>query len=183
MGDAYHDARPMIQPGDLTAWRGAGPVSGVIARKIPNGAPDVTHVAGVVHGPTQCPRRLIVEAHDGEVNARILSARLGGYAGSVWWYPLREEFDQYRDSISRAYWEQLGKPYDYRGLLRNAVCYVDQDSKALFCSELVSIAICRIPIHVLQPVNAAVRMLCDGKALRPWDCCLLPVWGEPVRIK
>lgn len=180
---AYQDLRGRILPGDLTAWRGSGPVSGIIAAKIPNGAPDVTHVAGVVHGPPQCPRRIIVEAHDGEVNVRILSARLKDYSGSVWWYPLREEFAPFRDSISRAYWELLGVPYDYRGLLRNAVCYVDQDQRALFCSELVCIAITRIPIHAMQPVNAAVRLLHDGKALRPWDCCMLPVWGEAVRIK
>jgi len=178
----YLSYRRRIRPADLISWLGTGDLSRAIADRVPDGKPVRSHVSGVIPGWSKFPRVIIGEADQGEVNIRALSAKLAGYDGQAWWHPLRPELDAYRDAISLYYWRHIGVDYDEWGVVRNLFGYVDADDSKLWCSELCGLASCEIPIGLMEPVNAAVRLLKDGKGLRPCDCAMLPIYGEPERI-
>jgi hypothetical protein len=178
----YLEYQKDIQPGDLISYLGNGDLSQIIAQKTPPGKPVRSHVSGVVPGWEGYPRRIIIEADQGEVNVRALSAKLAYYNGRAWWHPLRPGLDVFRGAISRYYWEHVGVDYDEGGVVQNLFGYVDADDSKLWCSELSGLANCQIPIGLMAPVNAAVRLLMDGKGLRPCDCAMLPIYLPPVQI-
>jgi hypothetical protein len=181
----YYAVRRLMRPGDAITWAGDEFLSWIIRRKKPAVAGDVegrSHVSGVVTGPATVDRKLIVEADQGEVNARRLSAKLAGYKGRAWWHQLRPELDVFRKPIDRFHWEAVGLDYDELSVVRNAYRRVMAAAGAYFCSELYGEAIRNnIPADVIAR-NWASDLLSKGIALRPIGIACLPVWGRVERI-
>lgn len=130
-------------------------------------------------------RRWIIEADEGEVNVRLLSRRLEGYKGKVFWHALRPEFDLYRGDIENFLNEQIGKPYDYHGLFANALGHIRQKQDEFICSELATAAYMEcIPRNLLikfLPNDQIARMLL-GEVLRPGEVATLPIFEDEMQI-
>ena len=103
-----------------------------------------SHVSLVVRLPDyegREKRRFVLEAHaiHGVVPV-LLSKKLENYNGRAWWQPLRDEFDLVRRHIGTWAFAQIGKKYDYPGLLASALGHVSENAGAFFCSEFAFMA-------------------------------------------
>ena len=134
--EAYRLYRDAFRTGDLLQWRTNSLLGAAIRWK--TGA-DVNHSSLVVRLKEYegLERRVFtVESMEGAgVQLQLVSRRLENYDGSVWWYPLRKEFNHLRQAIGEYAFERSGIPYDYMSLVtqlikRSVVC-----EEALFCSE------------------------------------------------
>jgi len=186
----YYELRSTIRPGDVLSYKGKGLISWLILR-----IDKRSHVSGIASSPTIHEERcLIIEADQGEVNVRALSAKLRDYRGEVYLHRLKPELDAYRNGIDSFYWAHIGLGYDYPDLFGNAAALltgnpnngrVRADSDKYFCSELCGEAIrCGIPEATLKgylPHEDLERLLC-GIALRPGGISRLPIFQPAVRV-
>ena len=173
----YNVFRPFMYPGDKVSFEGSGFVSTLI--KILS---KRSHVASIVRFPWD--RVGLMEADQGEVNARALSRKLKYYKGKAYWHPLRDEFKSYRKVMDEFLWNQLGIKYDFKSLFANMLGRVNTNADQYFCSELCGDAIKVIPRGILEDLtpNKYVKMLLDGVALRPEGIAKLPIFKKEVRI-
>jgi len=193
----YSKIRPGIRPGDAIAFHGTKAVSKGIAlyEKFKTGAEFstcITHIASAVSGPIVLDRKLMIEANEGEVNARSISSVLTGYSGTIWWYPLREELSQYREAMDLRCWETIGTKYDFGSFFRNLSGNVLLDIRRLFCSELLQYSLEAIPHQAIcdllrhlkkQAIDFPELDLMFAKvALRPNQLVQLPFYRQPVEI-
>jgi hypothetical protein len=193
----YEVMRDMIAPGDIMSFIGTSPVSRIIQiLSIPN------HVAGVVSGPEcMCTRKLMIEADEGEVNARALSNEIRQYKGKIYWHRLNPCFDRWRSYIDSYYWEQIGKKYDYKGFFSNIFGRINKNCERYICSELCQGALANIPktqmisdLHAVSDIYDSVahkdiedcmcyvEMLYSDKVMRPCDIVKLPIFSPRVEV-
>ena len=189
----YREIRNQIRAGDVIGYRGAGMVSeGVLYF---TALSHVSSVACKVRGTS--PRRLIIEADEGEVNPRLLSRKLQFYNGEAWWFALRPELERFRVQIEIFLWEHVGIHYDTMGMVSNVFGRPKADPERLYCSEYTGasfyyphevgkkwLAEPGIPRAVLEGYlpNEALQLLLDGFALMPGDIASLPLFREPVQL-
>ena len=83
-------------------------------------------------------RRFHTEAMERGVYPNLLSVRLKGYKGKVWWLPLKEDWDGKREEIGMRLTECWGKEYDYKSLVWQLIGKVNIDVRKMFCSEVVA---------------------------------------------
>lgn len=165
----YEYLRPHIQSGDLFAFAGTGPLSWAIQWRTKS---RYSHVA------------LAVRLHEGADRLFILHAiwRLGvvllpasrylsSYHGRAWWVALKPAHapDGLRAELLRLALLELGRPYDWRGVLRFVLPFVKQASGAYYCSELAA--------ALRQKVGLA-----DETQLSPAQIVAQPVNEEPVPL-
>jgi hypothetical protein len=75
------------------------------------------------------------------VYPNLLSNRLDGYKGKVWWLPLNDSWDDKRQLVGERLTECWGKKYDYKSLFWQAIGKVSIDTQQLFCSEVIDYAL------------------------------------------
>ena len=135
----YNYNRSCIKEGDCITWEGEGLLSKIIQYWTHRS--HVSSVVGKVEvslDGVRGTRRLIIEADQGEVNARLLSDKLLSYKGKAYLHRLRPQYIDKRPKIAEFLWGQIGKKYSYKNLLLNAFRRVDLDCKEYICSELRS---------------------------------------------
>lgn len=186
----YLKHRSNIQPGDVISFKGEGFISWIILR-----IDKRSHVAGIVSSPQVHDERiLIMEADEGEVNVRAVSAKLAKYPGKAYWHQLRSELNEYRAEIDAFYWQQVGIHYDYESLFGNAPAIltgnaglgmVKSDNSKYFCSELCGCALLHgIPEDILKSYlpHPDLNQLLSGVALRPGGIARLPVFLPEIPL-
>lgn len=191
----YNVMRELIGPGDVMSFIGTSPVSRIIQiLSVPN------HVAGIVSGPACLhTRKLMIEADEGEVNARALSNEIRQYKGRIFLHRLNPCFDRWRSYIDNYYWEQIGKKYDYKGFFANIFGRINKNCERYICSELCQGALSNIPkAQMISDLHAAcdaynehenidahmpyVELLYSGKVMRPCDIVKLPIFSPQVEV-
>ena len=169
--EAYMKQRPQMKTGDLLLWKSSS-VIGWLIRLFSSG--NVNH-AGLVLCLEEFAhlkdRRWTLEALEPGIVLHLLSRRLGKYDGSVWCYPLKEEYDYCRSDLGAWAIEKVGTPYDYGSLFKNALGRVSADANKFFCSEYAYMAYKENGL----PVDFE-------KAPRPADMPSLGIFDEPVQI-
>ncbi len=110
-------------------------------------------------------RRWTQESLEHGVTLNLLSRRLEQFDGSVWWYPLKPEWDAKRTAIGQMAMSLIGVPYDYDSIFKQIIAKVSVDARNLFCSE-----------------NYLYCCGFDGKALSPNEMPELGWHLEPVKI-
>ena len=166
----YKQVKHLMKTGDAIQWRSKGAMVGWLIRFFSHG--KFNHSSLVIalreYGNLK-NRRFILEAV-GEIELRILSKRLEEYNGEVWWYPLKDEYNECRDKIGEWALLQIGVDYDYGGVIRQVVGRISADVKKLWCSEFCFFAwvFGGIPLK--------------GKAPRPTDIPKYNIFKVPVKI-
>jgi hypothetical protein len=155
----YKEVRPLMLPGDIMGFGGYGSGSMVIKKVTKS---DVSHLGmvfntSVVNG-AECSDKIIVELSEANqrytdpvtgntfvgVHRSRLSARIEGYDGDVWWFPLsdevRERFNAqaFTNYILSA--EKAKIPYDLTQAISSWSGMNEEDLTELFCSEYTSAA-------------------------------------------
>lgn len=135
MNDIYQRYRPDMKTGDLLLWS-TNSLLGAVIRYFSKAA--VNHASLVIRlqeyeGTER--RRFTTEALEHGIILNLLSKRIAEYNGSVWWYPLKDEWNDRRTEIGEKAMSYIGTPYDYKSLFKNAFGKVSADARELFCSE------------------------------------------------
>src|SRR5512133_2934623 len=102
---------------------------------------------------------------DRGVYPNLLSERLKGHSGRVWWYPLIDDWDAYRSDIAMRLGAMWGKEYDYPSLVYQLIGKVSADARRLFCSEVCFLALGY-----------------QGQAPNPYELTQYPIWKPKVLI-
>jgi hypothetical protein len=80
-------------------------------------------------------RRFTLEAMSAGFYPDILSRAIVNYDGHIWWYPLLDGWDPWRQEIGEKALALIGTGYDWGGLFKQAFVRVSADARRLFCSE------------------------------------------------
>ena len=131
--DKYKDCRAGMRSADMLEFSSRSIIGGIIRYKT---GYDVNHSAFIFRCD-EYDRIFTLEALSLGIDIHILSTRLKEFDGSVYWYPLKQEYDKYRYDIMHWALNQIDKKYDYPSLFANIVSKVNVDSRLYFCSEYV----------------------------------------------
>ena len=115
-------------------------------------------------------RRYILEALEHGIELSLISRRLEGYKGKVWWHPLKPEYQKYRRKIGALALSRIGIPYDYGSLFKNALGRVSGNANRLFCSEYVYLN--------CKDVGMPIKTEWQDKSPRPADMLNLGFWDQ-----
>jgi hypothetical protein len=163
---AYRDA---MKTGDLIETA-ASTILGRMIRWVTK--KDVNHSAFLAHLTDVSDRVYLVEALSKGIELNRLSRSIDGYKGTVWWYPLKPEWEPARKVMLKFALDACaqGIGYDYTALIKNMFSKVSRDAKSYFCSEFYDMAL----------VKAG---MVDGlsKARRPGEFAMLEL-HEPRRL-
>jgi len=169
--ETYLKYRPQMKTGDLLLWKSRS-VIGWLIRLFSRG--NVNH-AGLVLDLHEfahlIDRRWTLEALEPGIVLHLLSRRLGKHDGSVWWYPLKDDYDYCRLDLGAWAIEKVGTPYDYGSLFKNALGRVSADANKFFCSEYAYMA------YRENGINLDFE-----KAPRPADMPSFGIFEEPIQI-
>lgn len=134
----YEGLREKFQTGDLLAFEGRGLVSWLIQWRTHS---RYSHVALIVRLTEGADRVFLLHALMLHGVVLIPASRyLAKYHGEVEWVGLKPSVIEAHPGLRQALLTdallELGKPYDWRGVLRFVLPWVKQQNGAYFCSEL-----------------------------------------------
>ena len=137
----YDEARLLIKTGDLMEF-GAQSLLGDAIREFTKEQVNHSAMAFTIdeYDDEAANRRFILEANAPGIELTILRNAVGACVrpgGTCLWYSLLPQFDSHRKAMGAFGLSQVGKGYDYRSLLLNALHPVEADDTLLFCSEFV----------------------------------------------
>lgn len=139
MNTTYTEARPKMRSGDVVIWSGVGPVAQVIKWRTGSKWTHASLIVRIVE--TGVDRVFITEAIPAGLVFFPLSRRLRDFKGTAAWLPLVEDLTAHRDGARRWALDRIGRPYDFESLLQQLFRRVSANARALFCSELVFLAL------------------------------------------
>lgn len=131
----YHAVREEMQTGDILYWRSKSFVGSAIRWRTGGKGNHISQIIRLSDCEWTDGRRFHTEAMERGVYPNLLSKRLEDYAGTVWWLPLKPEWDAQRAIIAVRMAEMWGTPYDYKSLFWQLIGKASTDAKQLFCSE------------------------------------------------
>jgi len=172
--ELYYTHRPKMRTGDLLLWK-----SDTLLGKLIRLFTDSNHASLILRFRKQFEgvrkRRFLLEALEHGITLALISDRLKNFKGEAYWYPVKDAYNPLRDGVASWALNEVGTPYDFRSLFRNALGRVSTDANNLFCSEYFFLAWqSQIP-DLLSPWG-------EGKAPRPGDLPKLGLFRKPVRV-
>ncbi len=182
----YADIRDLIRSGDRLEFAGKS-VIGRVIRWFTKEAVNHTALALSIDEYSNYVgnRKFVLEADSPGIVLNTLSHDLQTASGAVYWTPLLPHCDGARQRIADWALQQVGKPYDYRSLIKNALGTVNADMKKLFCSEYYFIALVvggLIPGTIFTDGKVIDRNGAPVKAPRPGEFGRFPIFGETVEV-
>lgn len=174
--DIYYKVRPKMGSGDLMEFASHSFIGSAIRFFTKQ---DVNHTAIMWHVDqfkSVRDRKFIMEALNDGIELNLISCRLKDYEGEVYWYPLKEEYHQYRDEVASICLLAEGRTdeirYDFRSLVRQMWTKVSVDvEKHSFCSEFAQ--------WVLQQAGILQEL---ESALRPGEFNQLGIYHPRIKI-
>ena len=150
----YYKYQKEIKTGDHLGFAGSDPVPFLIKRysyisrnpikwiynTLPPGAINHSACAIKLDYLELERRRYTIEALDRGLTPHMLSKRLERYKGEVYWYPLKDEYNELRRKIAIWLIDHIDTKYDYKNLFRLAIASANSNMKLLFCSETCNFA-------------------------------------------
>ena len=161
----YEAVKCQMQTGDLLLWETETLIGKTIQLFTKSHFSHASLVLRMSEYEGENQRRFTTEAVRDGVGINLLSRRLEYEKGFVWWYPLKDVSQERRNEIGRIALDYLGRPYDFKGVIRWVFKEVSVDGEALFCSELCYMAYGY-----------------TGDAPAPDDLLKLPIFGDGVQI-
>jgi len=171
----YNSIRDLMQTGDGLGFQNTGLVSKAIMWKTRNDGPiALSHWGGIVRAWSyEGGRRFSIEAMSIGFYPDILSNYIKNYPGHIYWYPLKDEWEPYRDQIGCQILSMIGTGYDWLGVAKQLIIKANASARRLFCSEAWQIGLKNV---APQLCNA------EDKALTPTGMCNLGCYKEPVKL-
>ena len=150
----YYAVRDLIKTGDLIEWRSSGPVGRAIRFFTKRDVNHSSFVADIFRISSRERHKCILESLHRGIDINLLSDELLHYRGAVYWYPLKDDYDDKRDGLLNSALLYSSIKYDWKSLFLNALHRVKLDSRRLFCSEYYQQILLD---NALIPVTSAVR--------------------------
>jgi hypothetical protein len=169
----YYKIRNTIKTGDHLGWKSDCIVGHIINIFAPG---PINHSELVIRLNFEGleKRRFSGGAAIGGVSLHMLSRQLEKYNGEVYWYPLKDEYNEIRPKIASFILQKVDIRFDYYNLFKNALGRVSTEDSRFFCSEVVNWAYVNAGIDTGFPLN--------GKAPTPADIDQFAIFKEKVRI-
>jgi len=172
----YYVYRHLMDNGDLLEFASHSFVGRMI-RKITK--KDVNHTAllwCVDEFKNIKDRKFVMEALANGLELNLISAKLKNYKGTIYWYSLKSEYNEYRDEVASICLLAEGRieeiKYDYVSLIRNSYKKVSVDAeKYAFCSEFAQ--------WVLEESKILEK---QDRALRPGEFDKLGIYKPRIEI-
>lgn len=136
----YAKVQCEMKTGDLLQWRSKSFIGWAIRWKTNSAVNHSSLVIRLAEYEGLERRRFTQEALEHGVVLNYLSRRLEQYDGEVWWYPLKDEWDERRQRIGELALAFTGVPYDYKSIANQLISSVSAEATALFCSEMCFMA-------------------------------------------
>jgi hypothetical protein len=147
----YNQYAPIMDTGDGLLYVGEATISRVIQwwvhtffiPKKDKEKPIFNHgnlVLRLAEYEGKTDRRWCLDARSSGAYPVLLSRYLEEYDGHCWWYPLKDQYNPQRIAIGCAAAEMAGTPYDFGGLVKNALGQVSAEARKVFCTESMFIA-------------------------------------------
>jgi hypothetical protein len=137
----YHQFRDQMQTGDILGWSGEGIISNIIKWKTDGNISHSSMIIRLKEYEGDDMRIFQTEALANGVYPDILSRRLQDYEGHVYWYQLKDEWNDKRIEIGRRLTDMWGTGYDYLSLFKQLIGKANTNARKLFCSETCWIAL------------------------------------------
>jgi hypothetical protein len=129
-----------MKTGDLLQWHSDSPLGWMIRAK----THSIFNHSGLVIRLAEYEglerRRFTHEALEHGIVLNLLSRRLEDFNGEVWWYPLKDDWDERRQTIGERALAFTGIGYDYKAIIDQLFAPVQSDCAQLFCSEMCFLA-------------------------------------------
>ncbi|MBE3141524.1 MAG: hypothetical protein IMZ53_13190 [Thermoplasmata archaeon] len=172
----YDSIRPQMKTGDGLGFQNVSIISKLIMWKTKNEGPiQLSHWGGIIRLPQyEQERRYTVEAESDGFQLMILSNYIKEYPGHIYWYPLNDEWELYRDQIGTDILSMIGTGYDFLGALKSGLGKCNADVRHLFCSEGWQIG--------YQNTAPQFCNYVGGRALVPAAMWSLGCFKNPVKI-
>lgn len=140
-----------------------------------DGPIQLSHWGGIVRLPQyEGERRYSVESEASGFQLMHLSAYINNYKGHIYCYPLKDEWEPYRDKIGSDILSMVGIGYDFLGALKSGLGTCNADLRHLFCSEAWQIGYQNTAPHLCNDVF--------GRALTPAAMWSLGCFKNPIQI-
>jgi len=162
---AYESVKDAMKTGDLLQWRSNSLIGSLIRWRTKSNVNHSSLVLRLSEYEGLERRRFTTEALEHGTVLNYLSRRLEQFDGEVWWYPLKDEWNEKRQAVGECALSLIGIPYDYQSIMHQIFGKVSADARSLFCSEY-----CFICYGM------------DGKAPTPADMPELGIYKEGVKI-
>jgi hypothetical protein len=161
----YNSIRDQMKTGDLLQWKSNSVVGALIRWRTDSIFNHSSLVLRLSEYEGLERRRFTTEALENGSVLNFLSRRLEQFDGEVWWYPLKDDWNDKRQAVGETALSLIGIPYDYKSIAAQIFGSVSTDSRALFCSEY-----CYISYGF------------EGKAPNPGEMPNLGIFKEGVKI-
>lgn len=168
---SYLAVRDRMKSGDCILWKSKSAL-GWLIRFWSRGYNHASILLNLSEYKVLKDRRWMLEALEHGTVLTLLSVRLKGFRGEVWWHPVRADYDQYRDAVAAWALDYVGTAYDYDSLFRQAFAAVSADAGKLFCSEY----------FYLAWKSAMNRDFGMRSAPKPGDIPTMGIFDAPVKI-
>lgn len=174
----YNSIKLEMFTGDGLGFQNVGIIPSLIRWKTKGDGPiPLSHWGGIIRFPEyegKETRRYTVEAESNGFYPRILSNYIKDYKGHIFWYPLKPEWEPYRNQIGADILSMIGIGYDFLGAVKCGLIKTSADMRHLFCSEAWQVG--------LQ--NTAPKLCNDvgGVSLTPAGMWKLGCFEEPIKI-
>lgn len=156
----YYKFQKHIRTGDHLGWKSNGILGRLIQIRTGNTINHSSMVIRLMYEGLE-KRRYEMGALARGMEFHMLSKRLEKYNGKVWWYPLKDEYNELRSQIAVKAFGIVDVPYDYEDLLKNVLSRVSTEASQFFCSEAYN--------WVLNQVGIDTGFPLGGKAPTPAD--------------
>ena len=180
----------ILKPGDVIAFGGHSPLSGVIKGFTDS---NVSHMGIVSQGGTPEEAKIAEAVEEGVVINQPLGEYLAcgkysgsdGYNGDIWWLPLNKEsrnrFDKYKTKFRQFLDKVKGKEYSIweaakAGIFDKLGIQQDIDSQIyFFCSELVAGCLRETSVITkdINPSEIIPQTVCEWAIYKPY--CAVPL--------
>ena len=135
----YDSIKLEMFTGDGLGFENVGIVPSLIRWKTKDDGPiPLSHWGGIIRFPEyegKETRRYTVESELNGFYPRILSNYIKDYKGHIYWYPLKDEWEPYRNQIGEGILSMVGIGYDFLGAIKCGLGKANADMRHLFCSE------------------------------------------------
>lgn len=161
----YNEVKDQMKTGDLLQWHSDSLIGWAIRSKTRS---NINH-SGLVLRLQEYEglerRRFTHEALENGIVLNLVSRRLEDFDGEVYWYPLKDEWNEKRQLIGERALAFTGIKYDYSSLFTQLFSKVSANPRKLFCSEMCFLA-----------------YGFEGKAPNPGEMLGLGIFKEGTRI-
>lgn len=174
----YNQLRLDMFTGDGLGFQNVGFIPSLIRWKTKGDGPiPLSHWGGIIRFPEYEgaeTRRYTVEAESNGFYPRILSNYIKDYKGHIYWYPLKDEWEPYRNQIGEGILSMIGIGYDFLGAIKSGLAKTSADMRHLFCSEAWQLG--------LQTTAPKLCKDVGGISLTPAGMWKLGCFKEPIKL-